>query len=217
MAADTEQEEHPQEEDDREERSNDDDGHPVRNRALWTVLVVLVVVFVVGGIIAGKSSKSSTTNVNTGMRALIVPTADSARTVVVPPCGTGAPTASSNAATVIGTTGSTTVELPQGSGSRVVLVPPCGATSGATTTASGFPSSLFVTKPGTTIPSSGGASSSDSSAIADARAVQSQLTLPSGTPVKTVVVPACNAKSAPPGGRVLSPSGSSPTVVAPSC
>ena len=199
------------------ERDEDDGGHKGRNRILWGVLAVLVIILAIGGIIAGKSSKSATSNVNSGMRAVIVPTADSARTVVVPPCGTGAPTATTNAAAAIGTTGSTSVQLPQGSGSRIVLVPACGSTGGAATTQSGFPSSLFVTKPGTSIPSSGAASSSDSSAIADARAVQSELTLPNGTPVKTVVVPACNGQKAPPGERVLQASGSSTTAVAPSC
>jgi hypothetical protein len=170
-------------------------------------MAVLIVLFAIGGLVSSKKTK---TNVNAGTRAVIVPTADAARTVLVPPCGTGTNVTSSNAEAVINTTGTIAIALPQGLGTRIVLVPVC---SSATTN---LPSAAFVPKPGTPVPPAT-TGSITSTAVADTRSIQAQLILPDGSAVRTVVVPPCNSHSPTPAQRILSASGSSTTAIAPAC
>jgi len=61
---------------------------------VWVVIVALIVILAIGAAVGSKSSKVSA--ITAGMRAVIVPSADAARTVVVPPCGTGANVISAN-------------------------------------------------------------------------------------------------------------------------
>ncbi len=89
---------------------------------LWVTLVVLVLILAIADLIASKTSPVNFAN--PGMRAVIVPTADVARTVVVTPCGTGA-AISTNPTVAMNTPGAISVQLPQGLGNRIVLVPKC--------------------------------------------------------------------------------------------
>jgi hypothetical protein len=187
------------------------------NRSVWIVLFVLLVLLVGGSVIAGTSTTSS--QVNQGLRAVVVPTGDIARTVIVPPCGTGSPVSSGGTANVL-VTGATVVELPQGSGVRLVLVPRCAAGSGASGGQSLLPSAAFVPRPNTPIPTLGGSSASGSSGpvVGDPSAATSQLAVTAGSDVHTVVVPPCTGKSTGPAESVLASAPATPGVaVAPGC
>jgi hypothetical protein len=181
------------------------------------VLLALLVLLVGGSLIAGTTTTSS--KVNQGLRAVVVPTDDAARTVIVPPCGTGSPV-SSGRTTNVKVTGATVVELPQGSGVRLVMVPRCAAGSGASAGQSLLPSAAFVPRPNTPVPTLGGKSASGSSGpvVGDPSAATSQLQVTAGSDVHTVVVPPCTGKSTGPAESVLGSAPGSPGVaVAPGC
>jgi hypothetical protein len=193
------------------------------NRTIWVVMITLLVALVAGGVLAGKSTMPSP--VNQGMRAVIVPTDDAARTVAVTPCGTGAPISSGKTANVFDVVGVTMIGLPQGTGVRIVLIPRCAAGSGAAAGTSLLPSAAFVPRPGTKVPPPGSGKSSSSSGssssapiVADPKAATSELVVSPGSDVRTVVVSPCTRASA---GPALVDLGSSPgtpgTAVAPAC
>jgi hypothetical protein len=180
-------------------------------------LFALLVLLVGGSLLAGTSM--TTSKVNEGLRAVVVPTGDIARTVIVPPCGTGTPVSSGGTANVL-VTGATVVELPQGSGVRLVLVPRCAAGSGASGGQSLLPSAAFVPRPNTPVPTLGGKSVSGSSGpvVADPSAATSQLEVTAGSDVRTVVVPPCTGKSTGPAESILGSAAGTPGVaVAPGC
>jgi hypothetical protein len=188
-----------------------------QDRIVLITIAALVVVLVIAGTIGGGSSKKSS-SVNVGTRAVIVPTTDAVRTVVVPPCGTGTDVRSANAAAVMNTAGTTSVELPQGAGVRVVLVPKCGAGQGGSGGTSNLPSAAFVPGPGTRLPSVGTGSNASSSQVAAPQDAQLQVTVPNGSPIKTIIVGPCEkAHISGPAEQVLSAGTRSTTAVAPPC
>lgn len=174
---------------------------PGTNRAVWMVIAALVVVFVIGGIVAGKKK---TSNVNAGTRAVIVPSDDAARTVLVAPCGTGTNVTAQSPASLLDTTGTVAFTLPQGLGTRIVLIPRCASALNS------LPSAAFVLKPGTPVPAPNGG---PSSAAAAPGGENSQLIVPTGSPTRTVVVAPCNSHSPTPAQRILA----GVTAVAPNC
>lgn len=188
-----------------------------QNRIVLTTIAVLIVVLVIAGTVGSSSSKKSST-VNQGTRAVIVPTTDAVRTVVVPPCGTGTDVLSANAAAIMNTAGTTSVELPQGTGVRVVLVPKCGAGQAGSAGITNLPSAVFVPRPGATLPAVGTGSSASSSQAAAPQDAQLQVTVPNGSPIKTIIVAPCEkAHVSGPAEQVLSAANRSTTAVAPPC
>ncbi len=165
-----------------------------------------------------KNSKKATTAVNPGMRAVIIPTNDAARTVVVPPCGTGAgeednPTLAQTTAGVV------TFELPQGFGTRIVLVPRCSGRQGGAANPNNLPSAAFVDRPGTGIPPIGpGNSISNSSSVepGEPNTAEFQVTVPNGSAIRTVIVPPC-LHTLGPAQVLLGNTSDSPVAVAPAC
>jgi hypothetical protein len=190
---------------------------PRGNRTVWAVALAIVALLVIGAVVIGKSSNSST--INQGTRAVVVPTADAARTVVVPPCGTGVTVASTDTAALANTTGTTQVGLPRGQGVRIVLVPKCGGGRAGSAGTSGLPSAAFLPMTGTPVPAvKPGSGGSGPPQVADPGSAQSQLTVATGSPIRTIVVSPCEkAKVAGPAERVLSPTQGSATAVAPPC
>jgi hypothetical protein len=186
-----------------------------QDRMVFITIAALIVVLVVAGTI-GSSKKTS--SVNVGTRAVIVPTADAVRTVVIPPCGTGTDVRSASAPAIINTAGTTSVELPQGAGERVVLVPKCGAGKGGSGGTSNLPSAVFVPSPGARLPSVGTGSNASSSQVAAPQDAQLELTVPNGSPIKTIIVSPCEkARVSGPAEQVLSAGTRSTTAVAPPC
>jgi hypothetical protein len=183
-------------------------------RVPYAVGAGLILVFVVGALLsqAFKSSKPA----DRTSRAVIVPTADRARTIVVPPCGTGAPVTGGDQTRTLGTT---TVRLPQGPGFRVVVVPRCGAGKAGATGASPVPSAAFVLREGTRIQAGRPANGSSG----PTKGVLSQLIVPTGSEATTIVVPQCTRPATTPHtangrGVVLAPRPGHPdTSIAPPC
>jgi hypothetical protein len=200
--------------------SNDSGANqPDQNRMVLIVIVIVIVVLAAGYQIA-KSTSSSTgaSTVEPGTRAVVVPTADAARTVVVAPCGTGANVLSANATAVMDTTGAISLQLPQGYGNRVVLVPKCSGGQGGVAGATELPSAAFVTHPGTQVPSTGSPSQTSAPQVGAPNSAQFVLTLPSGSSVRTIVLGPCQkARPSGPSQRVLAAAGGSTTAVAPAC
>src|SRR5437764_14842941 len=110
-------------------------------------MVALLVL--IGGIAIAVGKKKGGT-AGQGGRAVLVPTADGARTVVVPPCATGVSVTEANARSQAQTTGATRVQVPQGSGPRVVVVPRCPPKAGGS-----LPAAALVPGPGGQVPAHG--------------------------------------------------------------
>ena len=168
-----------------------------------------------GGAIAIKALKGGKPADRT-TRAVIVPTADRARTVVIPPCGTGVPVTAGNAASQMRTLGATTIQLPHAPGVRVVVVPRCSAGKGKSGT---VPSAAFVLKAGSPVvpPKPAGGT------VGSTSGVLSQLIVPTGSDARLIVVPQCTRSATPRtagNGRqvVLTPRADHPgTAIAPPC
>ena len=187
-----------------------------QDHLVFYTIGVLIVALVVGGTIGASSKKTS--SVNEGTRAVVVPTADAVRTVVVPPCGTGTNVSSANATALTNTVGTTSVELPQGTGERVVLVPKCGAGHGGSAGNTNLPSAAFVPAPGAKLPSVGTGSNASSSQAGASQDAQLQLTVPNGSPIKTIIVGPCEKTPVSgPAQQVLSAANRSTIAVAPPC
>jgi hypothetical protein len=196
-------------------REQSEEAHE-QNRTVWFAIVGLFIVFAVAGSLASSNSGSSV--VEPGMRALIVPTADAPRTVVVAPCGTGTPVASANATAVMNTTGATSLELPQSASTRLVLVPKCSAGRGASAGTTALPSAAFVAAPGTGIPPVGSPAKSKSPQAAAPDSAQFHLAVPSPSSIRAILVTPCEKpKPSGPAEQILSAAGSSTTAVAPAC
>lgn len=180
--------------------------------------MALIVIFVAGYVIAKSLTSTTTSAVITGMRAVVVPTENSPFMVVVAPCGTGASVLSSNASAVGQTTGATSIRLPQGQGERVVLIPACTGGRGGTSGTSPLPSAAFVPPAGTPIPPIGTAKTTTTPEAGALDSAQFELTVPAGSPIKTVVVSPCEqTKPSGPAQLILSSAGNSSTAVAPAC
>jgi hypothetical protein len=182
------------------------------------VIVGLIVILIIGSALG--SSSNTTSAVSPGMQAVIVPTQDAARRVIVVPCGTGAQPTPSNPTTARNTPGAITIALPPGEGTRVILVPKCTGARGGVATSSGFPSAAFVTKPGTAVPPIGLArsTSSSSSQAGSPFSAQLQAIVPNGSPIRTVIVAPCEkAHYTGPAEQILGVAGRSTTAIGPSC
>jgi hypothetical protein len=190
-----------------------------QNRTVLYVIGGLVLLLVIAGVVGGSVGKQSAQPANPGARVVVVPTADRARAVVVPPCATGVPVTPRDAASAASMVGSLRLSLPQGPGVRLVLVPRCATNRGSVASADAtLPSAAFVLPPHMRAPpiqSSG--STGKSSFTSGAR---TQLIVPSGSQISTVVVPPCTKAGGTGSGRaiVFSTAGqSSDTAVARAC
>lgn len=191
------------------------DFRNVTNRLPEVIMAGIAVVFILGAVVAGGSKSKKIPPPDAGVRAVVLPTMDRARTVVVPPCRTGVKITASNAAAQIETPGATVVQLPPAESARVLLVPRCSASTkeaGAETVAQ-VPSSLFVLTTGakTAVGTKGGSGSGTLQP-------RSQLIVPSASAAETVVVPPCSGRGSADRAIVLSPTPESPTALfAPPC
>ncbi len=181
-------------------------------------IVVLIIVLVVGAEVLKKPSQVSA--VAPGTRAVVVPTADAARTVVVPPCGTGT-SAATSPSVAINTPGSVVVAFPKGQGTRLVLIPKCTAEHPGVTATNYLPAAAFVPGPGTNPPPIGtgkSVSTSSSSSAGAPQSAQFQVSVPAGSPIKTIVVTPCQRlKGSGPAETILGTTSGSTTAVAPAC
>jgi hypothetical protein len=181
------------------------------------VIIALIVLFVAAYAIV-KALQKTPSAIITGTRAVVVPTNDAARVVVVAPSGTGVTAASTDVASIRQAVGSTTFDLPQGQGDRFVLIPACTAGHGGTSGTSPLPSAAFVPPAGVSLPPIGTGKTTTQPEAGSIVSAQYELTVPNGSPIKTVVVGPCEkAPPSGPGQQILTPVGNSSTAVAPPC
>jgi hypothetical protein len=183
-------------------------------RTPFAVMAGIIVVFVVASMLAGGSKSKKSTAGDEGVRALVLPTSDRARTVVVPPCGTETTITARNVGAQIDTPGATVVQVPQAARARILLIPRCSASAseaGAATVAQ-VPSSLFVLATGAK--TAAGTTATAGAAIKP----RSQLIVPSASEGQMVVVPPCTGSGRADRATVLTPRAGSPTaLIAPRC
>src|SRR3954451_3713476 len=167
-------------------------------------MAALLVLLGGGAVLVTKKKGGSAAK---GGRAVVVPTADRPRTVLMPPCATGVAVTAENAEQQLSTTGSTRVMVPQGTGTRVVVVPRCPARSGGT-----LPSAAFVLGEGAKVPAKEDKAARNS-AVQDLR---SEVIVPASSTATMIVVPACSAKGDK-GSNVVLDGTTGSTAVAPPC
>ena len=153
------------------------------NRVAWVVMGLLVLGLGLG---AAVNTKEKTEPGQEIARAVLVPT-ETQRRIIVPPCGTGVPVASIPPEELAKTPGAVAFKLKPDRGDRIVLVPRCRASQGAQASeGANVPAAAFVLPVGARVTAGRGGS-----AEAGTERVQSQLVVPSGSEIETVVVPAC--------------------------
>jgi hypothetical protein len=161
-------------------------GAGASNRTLAIIIGVVLAIFVIGGIAVGKKkSETSKPPLPPGnARAVVVPTDDAARTVVVAPCNTDPKDTAKDAGSGRSTPNTVRVALPRGSGDRAVLVPDCSPQAGVSGSASGIPAAAFVLPVGT---------KENSLQVPPLRA-ESQALVPAGGKARIVVVSPCTGQ-----------------------
>jgi hypothetical protein len=188
--------------------------------------MIALLVVLVGGYGVVQALKKTPSAIISGTRAVVVPTNDAARTVIVTPCGTGANLLTANLSTLRQATGTTTFQLPQGQGVRSVLVPACTAGKSGAAGTSYLPSGAFVPAAGLSLPPIGGSkqppvgsSSSSTPEAGSLVSAQYEVTVPTGSAIRTVVVSPCEKiKSSTPAQQLLNSSASDSSVaIAPPC
>jgi hypothetical protein len=159
-------------------------GAGAPNRTLFIIMAVVALIFLVGGLLMGTTEPSKEPPLPpANARALVVPTDDAARTVVVAPCGTDAAETAKNQQADKATPNTVRFAFPRGGGDRAVLIPDCSPQAGVSAGGAGStPSAAFVLPVGTR---------ENSLQIPPLRA-ESQLLVPKGGKAKTVVLGPCS-------------------------
>jgi hypothetical protein len=190
------------------------------------VVIIALIVVLAGGYAIVQALKKTPSAIISGTRAVVVPTDDASRTVIVTPCGTGANLLTANLTALRQTTGTTTFQLPKGQGVRSVLVPACTAGKSGTAGTTQLPSGAFVPAAGLSLPPIGGSkqppvgsSSSSTPEAGSLVSAQYEVQVPNGSSIRTVVVSPCEKiKSSTPAEQILNPSGGDSSVaIAPPC
>jgi hypothetical protein len=151
-------------------------------------MIVLGVLLAAAALAGGSSSKKKATTRATlaGARAVVVPTTDRERTVVVPACNTPPEATQRDVEAGKTTLGAAVIGLAVTPGARTLLVAKCQSATGANANGpENVPAAVFVLPVGS--PTNGAALTP---------AGESQIIVPNASPVTTVVVPACPAVGA---------------------
>ncbi len=117
-------------------------------------------------------------------RALVLPSDDAARTVVIAPCGTDPRESADDAREDRATPNTVRFVFPRGGGDRAVLVPDCSPKAGVSAANSGLPAAAFVLPVGTR---------ENRLEVPPLRA-ESQAVVPNGSEAKTVVISPCTGQ-----------------------
>ena len=162
-----------------------------RNRTLYWIIGTIIALFVIGGLAIGKKepAKPGQPPAPPNARAIVVPTDDVARTIVVSPCQTNVEDTAQDAEDETSTPNTVRVELPKGSGDRAVFVPHCSPQSGGVS--SGRPAAAFILPMG---------SKSKTLQMPPLNA-ESQLLVQTESEARTVVVPPCTGQIGGEAGR----------------
>jgi hypothetical protein len=182
------------------------------------VTIVALLVIMIGGYAIVQALKKTPSAIISGTRAVVVPTNDALRTVIVTPCGTGSNVLTTDLNVLRHETGTTTFELPKGEGVRSVLVPACTAGKSGTAGTTQLPGGAFVPAAGQQLPPIGTGKTTTTPVAGSLASAQYEVTVPNGSPITTVVVGPCEKiKSSTPAQQILIPSGNSSVAVAPPC
>jgi hypothetical protein len=161
-------------------------GAGASNRTLAIIMGAVLALFVIGGIALGtkKPDEEAEPPLPPGnARALVLPTDDAARTVVVAPCGTDPKDSADDAREDRATPNTVRLEFPRGGGDRALLVPDCSPRAGVSATAR-LPSAAFILPVGT---------KENSLQVPPLRA-ESQALVPQGGKARTVVISPCTGQ-----------------------
>jgi hypothetical protein len=200
-------------EDDGEDAGTQKDPHkPGGTRIPWIVMGVLILVF---GVASAASTKKKTKPFKLeGSRAVVVPTSDRSRIVVISPCSPIAAITQANASSIIQVPGAIAVSFPRGGTSRTLVVPRCKAQASPQPGALNVPSSAFVLGPGGVVSS---ADKVPKGANPVAFGIRQQVTVPTGSPATTIVAAPCQGKAKAVKVTVIRPSNGSNVAIAPRC
>lgn len=201
-----------------DEDSGDDEGtregrnRPGGTRIPWIVMGVLILLLAIA---AASSTKKKTKPIKLeGSRAIVIPTSDRRRVLVVPPCSPAAAITQANASSMIQVPGALAVSFPGGGTSRTVVIPRCKARATPQPGTLNVPSSAFVLGPGGTVsevekvPKGGNPV---------AFGIKQQVTVATGGPVTTIVAAPCQGKASAKKTTVVRPSAGSSVAIAPRC
>jgi hypothetical protein len=182
-------------------------------RLPFIVMGVLILLFVVVGIASKKSSpKPFKTQ---GSRAVVLPSGDRTRAVVVPPCSSPTVITPQNASAQIAVPGAVAVAVPRRAPARTIVIPRCSARAAPSPGAPNMPSGAFVLGPDKTVSN---ISKVPKGGDPVAYGITQQVTLPPGSPAKTVVAAPCQGKAEALRTTLLKPArGSGGVAIAPRC
>ena len=160
-------------------------GAGAPNKTLFVIMGVVALLFIIGGLAVGKKKKSTEPPLPPGnARALVVPTDDARRTVVVAPCGTDPADTARDAREDENTPNTVRFELPRNGGDRAVLVPDCSPQSGVSGSTSGLPAAAFILPVGT----------KENRLYVPPIRAESQVLVPAGGKARTVVLAPCTGQ-----------------------
>jgi hypothetical protein len=168
-------------------------GAGAGNRTVFIIMGVVAALFIIGGVIVGKKKEEEMAPkpIPANSRALVLPSDDAARTVVVAPCGTDPKETADDAREDRATPNSIRLEFPKGGGDRAVLIPECTPQSGVSGVIKSIPSAAFVLPVGTR---------ERQLAIPPLRA-ESQAIVPNGGKARVVVISPCTGQLGGEAGR----------------
>lgn len=189
-----------------------DSNKPGGTRVPWIVMGVLILMFAVAG--AASTKKKTKAFKLEGSRAVVVPTSDRPRTVVIPPCSPRAAITEANATSMIQVPGSLAISFPGGGTSRTIVIPRCKAQASPQPGGLNVPSSAFVLGPDATVSA---VEKVPKGANPVAFGVKQQVTVPTGSPATLIVVAPCDGTAKAIKTTVLRPAVGSTAAIAPRC
>ena len=180
-------------------------------RLPWIVTGVLILAAVVGGLVVG--AKKAPQVKTEGSRAVVLPTSDRARTIVVAPCSPPTVITPATASSQIQVPGSIAISLPKGPPARTVVIPQCPAKAAPSPGGPNITSAAFVLGAGEQVSDKSDPKAKDPVAVG----IKQQVTVPTGSSVTTVVAAPCQGKATSPRTTVLKPAAGPAVAIAPGC
>jgi hypothetical protein len=156
------------------------------NRTLVVIMAAIAALFIAIGVAVGKKQEKAMEKppLPGNARALVLPSDDSARTVVIAPCGTDPKESANDAREDRATPNTVRFTFPRGGGDRAVMVPDCSPKAGVSGSNSGLPAAAFILPVGTR---------ENRLEVPPLRA-ESQAFVPQGGKAKTIVISPCTGQ-----------------------
>jgi hypothetical protein len=164
------------------------------NRTLLWIMLTIGALFLIGGLTLGpkKSEPPKEPPLPPGnARALVVPSDDARRTVVIAPCGTDPAETARQARQNESTPNSIRFDFPREGGDRAVMVPDCSPQAGVSGANKGLPAAALVLPVGT----------KERSLQMPFIRAESQAIVPAGSEARTIVISPCTGELGGEAGR----------------